>query len=335
MNATAEQTLNQIKAMEARFHDTYVPLNKLQYRAGHLQWAGKSVPLTLTACRRMAQARLGIPTGTFDYLFEGHKQEWENVMKRVWSQVQETYDKPYLLRLWESPQGLKVRGVLTERYGVIRMSKVAEEFLQNPLVEGEGARVAGAIDPVTGDSMVKLRLPFEEQKKLREVGDPHAVQLVLKQNDLGYGRNELLKELLRLICTNGMVAPDAVFSVNQRHIGEDAERRMIQKVQEAQTDFRLNAGEWDRYFDTKEIAVNIDNVWGNLTRRFAELGKRMVPDLEKRASKYIAEMGPNAYAIINAITEEARDNKEKREELQALAGKLSFMSPEKLAKLIE
>lgn len=334
MNATAEQTLTQLKAMERTFHDTYVPVHQLTYKAGHLMWQGKRVPLTMTACRRMAQARLGIPTKVFDYLFEGHKQEWENVMQRVWSQVQETYDKPYLLRLWETPQGMRCRGVLTERYGVIRLSKVAEQFLDNPMTQGKGAQVSGRLDPVSGDGIIKLRLPFEEQKKLREVGDPHAVQLVLRQNDLGYGRNELLKELLRLVCTNGMVAPDAVFSVHQRHIGENAEERMIEKVREAQADFRVNGEEWEGYFNTKEIPVNLDRVWGNLASRFTEMGTRMIEGMEQRASKYIKEMGPNAFAIINTITEEARDNKEKREDLQALAGKLSFMQPEKLAKLM-
>jgi hypothetical protein len=62
---------------------------------------------------------------------------------------------------------------------------------------------------------------------------------------------------------------------------------------------------------------------------FADLGKRLVAKVvDEKLSSYVLDHGPTGYAVINALTEFARDmeDREKAELVELAAGKIAAMS---------
>ena len=150
-------------------------------------------------------------------------------------------------------------------------------------------------------------------------------------SEVGLYSLDLSSFLYRLICTNGAVAKDSIFSINQRHYGRNAQINI-------QDRFNLlkesSAKLFDKLGSLKDSPIeNADNDF--FESFFKELRKKnksfyASKELrEKVTNNYNIESQlteNNYYTLFNAITRTARDeqNVDKKFELESLAG--TFLS---------
>ncbi len=232
------------------------------------------------------------------------------------------------------------RAFLSDRYRRIDNLEVAQAAL--PILSDiEGARVESA--EVTDSRMyikvVNPRIEAEVRK-----GDPVQAGIVIMNSETGQGSVAVMPMVYRLVCLNGMIAPDA--GIRKYHVG---------RVNEAGDDFGIYRNETieadDRAFLMKiedTVRAALDDVhFGRIIDKMreatgAELAPKAAPQAVELAAKdygftqdeadgilghLIAGGDLSLYGMASAVTRQAQDveSYDRATELEAAGWKLLNM----------
>lgn len=344
-------TINDLEALtldNAKFNDDRnYPCNKLSWLARTDKMdpaavlAGEPVcrigtpdgaaPMTTHAAFQLAQ-RGGMTKGHFEgalkaYLTHGDP-EFFTAVGRHWARYKEHKgDDPMLIRCRVNGRRT-VRAVLTNRYGIVDAVDLIQGLKQILPEAMHEARFSGMKNDLKLDSdglKCKLLIPSREIDQLSSV-DPHHLGLIMGTNEVGNGGINGLLSVGRKFCTNQLVAGGKdCFSFDERHIGDGIGRIIESMLFNLRQAIDAAPQEFQRYWNTRDMRVENPADCLLSLEPMVDLGKRAAKKIiDEKLPAYVAEMGPTAFAIVNACTEWARDleDREKAEMVEVAAGKL-------------
>lgn len=357
MNATLENktlTLAELKAQAdesaKKNEDRNYKAKDLRFQNGHLITPDGPIAMTAGAAKQFAQ-RAGVPGGAFDYLLESFKEakkvgkdysEFTTVVQKAWDGfVADRRDSagPMLVRLRHNGS-TRVRAVLTDRYGLLDNHEYLGILQESLPAELMNARFSGIKNQLRLDEnglVCKLLLPAAFLKV--DTGtDPHSLGLVLRNNEVGQGGIHSQTVFDRLFCTNQLRAGKG-YSFRFNHSGSCRER-VIENLSKNLLDAIRNApAEFRAYWNTRDLRLENPAAALEALAPFVDLGKRTVAKVLEgdKLAAYVAEHGPTAFALVNSLTEFARDleDREKAEQMELAAGKLASMSARQWAPYVE
>ena len=138
--------------------------------------------------------------------------------------------------------GGTARAFLSSRYRILDSSDMAETIL--PVAIENGLQVVSC-DITEHRLYLKLSSPRLTAEIKR--GDPVQYGVVVSTSDVGAGAARVEPFVLRLVCTNGMIAPDS--SIRKFHIGRDMEAEFVREIFSDETRRKDDAIFWDKVRD--------------------------------------------------------------------------------------
>lgn len=232
-------------------------------------------------------------------------------------QVDDEY-RPLLLR----GRGNRVRAILSDAYVPLDDGMVLSALREALDAAGVDTEVY-AFD--RGPANTYLRLLFKGHRvtlrETRRKGDVVGVGLFLRNSEVGAGSLTIESFLLRLVCTNGMVAPHDGQGYRWRHVAVDP-RQVAAGIQQAVARVADEGAEFIARFDqSARISVR-----GGAEAALTELAKQeeFSQDLTARLlESYRREAHDSLFGVVNAITHAARRQPaDLRTHLETLAGGL-------------
>jgi hypothetical protein len=316
------------------FDATYRARN-CSFEYGSLLTPDGKFPLTDDGASRLSE-RMGMPRTVYAWLAKYDREEWQKIVSTQWRNWALAEDKNILARLRHVPvkpedggttRQVMVRSVLSENYGIFDNVEFLQMFADSLPAEMRNAQFHGmkntaCVDPVTGSLKAKLLIPtgFDGSEK-----DPHSLGMQFGNNEVGAGTANFAAILGRWFCTNQLT----LGAVDCRLTHQGQRQTTAPALIQAAIDKVVGrSGEaFQAYWNTRDIKmVDPAEAIRNL-QPLMGLGKTLLNRIvdEKLASN-VAELGSNGYAVINAITEMARDTEdiEKATAMEHAAGKLAI-----------
>lgn len=298
--------------------------------------------LTPDALIQMA-GRIGIPGATMKWLRKEAPDKAQELLSDRWYRYQggilEGVQHPneLLVRARELPDGAGgtktfARAVLSDRYGIIDSADLVGALLNSLPEHLAGAKVGGMknrvwIDPVSGRINVKGII---QDRELGGPEDKHCWGFLANNDECGGGAADVGLLFERLFCTNQF----AGLGLGGR---ESRKIHMLGKNGLDIDQFNTEVGTWmaakfSGVEDTfrKYWMLNdrrVENP-GEVLLRLGRLNDLSRTDLtvvaETILPKYVEHDGSTAYAIVNSLTEFARDmqDREKQALWESVAGKI-------------
>ena len=285
-------------------------------------------PIRDTAHRQIGE-RLGIPAKYYDRC----RSEAPSLLAQ---QVNHWFDKEPQARMVRTLDG-EARAFLSDRYRPLDHNDLLEAVL--PKVVESGCELASC--EVTDRRLyVKAIAPGIEAEIPNRVGDIVQAGLVVQNSEIGMGALSVYPLVYRLVCKNGMIAPD--YGQRKNHIGRHTGDQ--EGAREFYRDSTLEAD--DRAFfmkvrDTVDHVLTVD-VFGNIVEKMgAATEKRITGDPVKAVEvvqkqfalndsersgvlRHLIEGGDlTAYGLSNAITAESQTaaNYDRATELESIGYK--------------
>lgn len=185
--------------MEVRFEDNEAHLA--------LDEVAEEFVLADTAHKQMA-GRLGIPTRYYDRLRSDHPDLLE-------TQVNALLHREPEQRMVRTLDG-EARAILSDRFRRLDHDQLIETVL--PVIAEQELDLEQSSFALTSERLyMKLVLPRIEQE-VRE-GDLVQSGIVVSNSEIGLGALSVVPMVFRLVCTNGMVAPESISRVKKQHRG--------------------------------------------------------------------------------------------------------------------
>lgn len=326
----------------------------LEFSYGHLVTPDGKLPMTEKAARQLA-VRAGVKPACFDYLLEQYREkrakgvvypEFNTVIAKAWDEFkteESRKGKTMLVRCRrtaaEAGGQLKVRAVLTDRYGIFDTKEFLERLLEVLPEELHDAKFSGFKKHLRLDEeglRAKLILP-KAFLGGRDGGDPHDVGLVIGNNECGNGGVFEQMVIDRLFCTNQLVSGKG-YTFRFNHSGNAAERVMKELAGAMREAVARAPQEFQTYWNTRDLRLEDPAAALRALAPFVDLGKRAVERVvNEKLAGYVAEHGPTAFAVVNSLTEFARDmeDAEKAWQVEVSAGRIAALSARQWAPHLE
>ena len=292
---------------------------------------GESFAIAETAHNQMAQ-RLGIPTRYYDRLRNDHPDLLEH-------HVNELFHREPERRMLRTLDG-RARAILSDRFR--RLDHV--QLIQTVLPIVADAQIDTRASSFSLDSerlTMKLVLPRTEAEVKK--GDVVQSALMVTNSEVGLGKLQISPMVYRLVCTNGMIAPESVAQVSRTHRGARHDilgEMMSHKTLDAQDRaFWLEVADVTQAtMDPAQFAALVDRM-----RRSADrtLERDPIEAIERLGSQFKlteSERGGvlghlvrggdlSAYGVLNAITRFAQDveSYQRSTELDHIGGQILDM----------
>lgn len=325
-DTTLDEVLKATRALATEHRDETIPVRELTLEGSNIVSPRGATRLTRAAYKQLATSRLGLKTATFEDLMEGgYHDELRSIMDQRLDAYKEAHPSDSWFLRHVTGEAPRVRAVLTDSF------KPMDGDLVVPLVmralEAMPSMRDATVQEFRADHAglsIQLRTP---QLDLPWEKDPHFGAVGLTTSDLGRGSLEFYLRLLQQWCTNGATTQIAGRSTRIVHLGGGGDTaRILTGVQRAISDTTTKGTHWVfRYAGLKEVPLQ--NPKGVLT----EVASRV--EIGKRAAEYMVEnvlpiymdrTGSNALAVVQTVTQYARDLKPvaKRVEMEARAGRI-------------
>lgn len=207
---TLEDVYRQVEERSHRLHDELVPVRDIQFdSAGCLQIGHQQHTLAPVAARSIS-TRLGVP---YQYLERCPAQlQAENLNHWLRSEK----NKELFFRF----DGDEVRAIFTPRYVPIDNLEILQTLFQI------GLRPNIAVQVHFDAGMLVLNIP-DPQKAFDLPGNDRLMPgLSIANSEVGLSSLSVSAYLLRLVCTNGLIARENIGSTSHRHISEKTLRQL-------------------------------------------------------------------------------------------------------------
>lgn len=168
---------------------------------------GEEFELAETAHQQMAQ-RLAIPKRYYERLRKEHPDLLENQVNALMKREPER-------RMVRTLDG-QARAILSDRFRRLDHDRLVETVL--PLVAEQQIDMQASSFSLSAERLyMKLVLPRTEAEVRK--GDIVQSGIIISNSEVGLGTLQITPMLYRLVCTNGMVAPESVAKVQKTHRG--------------------------------------------------------------------------------------------------------------------
>lgn len=330
---TLEEVRDTLKALETLSDDITLPADEIR----DLTIEGMTVPglglvkFTGESVTQLAE-KAGIPGSVFGWLLANQPQEAAVILDERWNgYIHQDGKRPKLMIRSRLHRGeLKVRAVLSERYGVIDSLQLVEALMACLPEHVTRERFSGMqtgvwLDSLTGRLSMKA---IVGDVNVTQEKDPHKWGLLIGCDECGHGSAYLDALYDRVFCTNQFAGLG---------LGRDRQAHVVGKA--GISAFESKVGSW--------MQNRLSNLEGNFERYWNLRNSEIVPEaaadrlvkigyqsgLPKRELKviaetilprYIDEVGSTDYAIVNSLTEFTRDMEDrlKQEFWESASGKV-------------
>jgi hypothetical protein len=240
----------------------------------------------------------------------------------------------------------KVRAVLSSSFLPIDNWVVAEEFLQGITAHNLDPKKDVQACSIS-DTHMHIRATIPHMKEDIRKGDSVIQGLMVSNSEVGASSFKVEPFLLRLICTNGLIGPNALtrihlggktgagefqFSDNVQNMETNLIRAQVKEI----IDNTFNDESFHKWLDqirgTTDVQIqNISSTVENFTTKYAM--KNMEEGI---LDALVREGDPTQYGLVNAITRVAQDAAtfEGQIALERIAGEISVMKEAEFIKKI-
>lgn len=204
----------------------------------------------------------------------------------------------------------EVISVVSDRYKVVTNEQIFSSFcksIENSGVDAEGARVNVSQTESGGRAMVDFVFPAHQ---LQVAGDDSstALQMCALNSFDGSHRYAVKAGGLRMKCLNGQILGDIVGSYSSTHTASLDVQASADYIVQMITDFNTAGEYWSRMMQTPitwEVADDVIKMFLDLPEDFhpGEKHNARYEHCEALVGRYFQEMGPNLYALYNALTD--------------------------------
>lgn len=204
----------------------------------------------------------------------------------------------------------KVMSIVSDRYKVVTNHEIFDSFcksIETSGVDAEGARVNVRQTETGGRAMVDFVFPSHQ---LQVAGDDSstALQMCALNSFDGSHRYTVKAGGLRMKCLNGQILGDIVGSYSSTHTASLDVQASADYIVQMITDFNTAGEYWFRMMKTSvtwEVVDDVIRMFLDLPEDFhpAEKGNARYDYCEALVGRYFKEMGPNLYALYNALTD--------------------------------
>lgn len=203
---TLEQVILKVQAEAKNNVDFMWAPNKVVYKNGFLQTPDGMIPMNKASARQLAVLG-GIGVKEFERLYSTRSAFMGPTIQEAWNKVVvngENGDKPMLFRAKKqepgAPYGVKVRAVLSSRYGIIDNDHIVVKLAAEILKHFDNPRFIK--HDVTDHGMnLRMRLPLTDEVTLGGK-DPHRLSLDFSNNEVGGGAFKTYAAAVRAKCLN-------------------------------------------------------------------------------------------------------------------------------------
>jgi len=244
---------------------------------------------------------------------------------------------PRRIRTLETNGNRHIRAIMSDRFMPLDNWIVAEKFLQGIVAHG--------LDPVKDvqacsitDTHMHVRATVPHMKE--EIGAGHTLVqgMMITNSEVGASSFKVEPFLLDLLCTNGLIGPNALTRVHLGSKGEAGEFDFSKNIKGMELDLiQKKVGEIvDKVFDQDNFQkwieqlrsatqVQINDVV-ECVNQFTALNN--IKSMNDSILNQLAKEGPTQFGLVSAITRIAQDTPtfEAQTELERLAGEISVMS---------
>jgi hypothetical protein len=281
--------------------------------------------------RRQLAEKLNIP---FKY-FERMRMDEPGLLDRNVNTWLEKDDSNRMLRTLDG----NVRAVLSDRYRRLDNFALAEQTL--PILQG----LNGTFESVElTETRMYLKFVLPRLKYEMAPGDVVQGGVMISNSEVGLGMLSVQPLVYRLVCSNGMIAPD--YSMKKTHIGRSVNNDDEEAVRVFQDD-TLEADDKALFLKVRDvmqaalseitfrqIAVKMQKtigieITGNPVKAVEVLGQRYGLNEDERSGvlRHLISGGQlSGYGLVNAVTGFGQevDDYDRSTELEALGGRLVY-----------
>ncbi len=272
------------------------------------------VPLTNDASCQLAE-KAGIPTSVFRWLRKNEPQKCQEIFDTQWASylANASTDSRLLVRARDWG-GLRVRAVLSDRYGIIDSKDVIEALCRllpdqtnQPL---SGMKSEFWLDSLTGAISFKGILGFVRADWAKD-REQHSWGVTGGNDECGRGSSHFDLLYSRLFCTNQFAGLNMGKTRQSHVIGKEGISKFEGRVREWMVDrFKSPESPLVKYWGLKDKILNPELAGERLVSVGRQVGLPKA-DLELVAAnvlpQYVEEVGCNAYAVVNSLTSFAKD----------------------------
>lgn len=331
-----QQVHDKIEQDSRKNSDRMILPRDMRFNNGYMVDPSRSEPYPLTRHSALQLAALvGIPSRTFMWLKEfASPQEFTSIVNREWSNWAHEQKNPILFRLRQERENgpVHIRAILSSRYGMLdnlEFVKIMSDILIHNYSDPRFSHCH-----VDGKGMhLTLQLPLTDQVELGG-NDPHRLGVSLGQNEIGNGRWYVEACATRAACLN-LAIWTPMFSNKSSgvHIGDVTGKLR----RELESTFRHVVRKLPDLFSTYMNTQTIDVVEPDKVLSQLVLPNKLMTQTEveqvvnTKLPIYLAEMGSTAYALVNSLSEFARDmeDQERARVISTLAGTISQLPASK------
>lgn len=284
-NGTLGEVMSFVEQTSMNFKDVIVPSSIMEFEnLNTLKIQNFPLGVRPTAKKQIC-ARLSTP---MSYL-EKCPQYLQQTNLNYW--LRKLGDKELLVRL----DGTEVRAIFTTRYQAINHPDVVGELIGT---YGDGQKVNFSVS----DDILAVHVPNEQNTFEVSRGDRLVPGVTVVNSETGYKAFSIESYLLRLVCTNGLIAPIKVAQSKFKHIIKSFFNKLdLKSLIEC-------AGQ-----NALEIKIDLQKALatpaGEIEKTFEKINKRfLLTEKETEATNwgYEQEPGDSMYHIINAYTKGAQ-----------------------------
>lgn len=344
-----EEVRTQVAASNELNFDAYYPAKELKFQVegkqAYLHTPEGAAPLTTHAAHQFA-GKAGMPNKVFDWLHAHDPAKLVTILNEAWTNfsAQQREKRELLIRYRDQSNGTPlVRAVLTDRYGIMDNLALLDVLADQLPPELRGANFTGMknnvlIDPLTGALRMQIIVPDVLSEATEK--DRHGMGIVLGNSETGQGSAAFWSAFKRFFCTNQFVLNQGVLRIPHKggNTEENRERRFEKPMNEhirlalknAETNFA-------NYWNLRDTKVEDPAQVLMLAARGQGLQKSLAQRIiDEKLPGNVEEMGNTAYAVVNAMTEFARDLQDAEQSfwVQTVAGKVAQLSPRKFEALV-
>lgn len=238
---------------------------------------GGAMALTRHAHGQMA-GYTGIPKAYYDRMLE-HGPEL--LCRNVTHWLHKNPDEGRLVRTLDG----NVRGILSPKYRPLDNYDLADVAL--PVLINKSCKIVSA-DLTETRMYIKAVLPSLEAeiKGSRQTGDVVQAGIVISNSEVGAGAVRVEPMIYRLVCLNGMIAPDS--ALRKYHVGKGNEVDGIQELLTTETKRADDRAFWMKVRDVLQGAFN-ETVFHALVKKMEDAAQQKIEGFAPRVVEVVAE----------------------------------------------
>ena len=284
---TLEKAIEQVHDRSVNHFDEVISLNDMAFESLDRMWIGNKPVSVLPSAQRLLANRLRVP---FSYITRCPAELQEANLSH-WLEMEKKRRQTFFCRF---DGGNTLRAVFTQRYRVLDHMEVLTKMLENGFDPG------GEVHFSFDSEIMVLKVP-EYGRGFELVGNDRIVPGVsIANSETGLYALSIEAFLLRIVCTNGLIAKTAVGS-RFKHISRRAFDEFTTVLNEVITN---SANSRDRLLISMESHVD------NPTSTIETLGRQFQlsqTEIEVVSQAYYLEQGATMFHILNAFTRAAQD----------------------------